>query len=98
MAGRLNQNAGVIRTGAFADVVVLNLDDPLFAGVAVDNMLDAWITGGSAAQIAAVYVGGERRVEHGEITLPAAAARYGAVARALHSRAMQRLGDRTPES
>jgi formiminoglutamate deiminase len=87
----LNQNAGVIRPGAFADIVVLDLDDPLFAGVAVENVLDAWITGGSAAQIAAVFVGGERRVEHGEISLPAAAARYGTVARALQARAMQKV-------
>jgi cytosine/adenosine deaminase-related metal-dependent hydrolase len=77
---------GALRIGALADLVVLNLDDPLFAGVAADDALDAWIIGGSAAQIAAVYVGGERRVEHGEIALPAAAARFAAVMRSLHSR------------
>ena len=85
-ARSLNQDAGALRVGALADLVVLSLEDSLFAGVAVDNVLDAWITGGSAAQIAAVYVGGERRVERGEITLPAAAARFAAVTRALHSR------------
>lgn len=81
----LNQPVGALRVGAFADLAVLNLDDPLFAGVAVENALDAWVIGGCAAQIAAVYVGGERRVERGEITLPAAAARFAAVTRALHS-------------
>jgi formiminoglutamate deiminase len=89
-ARSLNQAAGAVNVRAFADLVVLDLEDPLFAGVAADNVLDAWITGGSAAQIAAVYVGGERRVERGEMTLPAAATRYGAVVRSLQSRATHR--------
>jgi formimidoylglutamate deiminase len=84
-ARSLNQDAGAVQVGAFADLLVLDLEDPLFAGVPVENVLDAWITGGSAAQIAAVYVGGDRRVERGEISLPAAADRFGAVTRALHS-------------
>jgi formimidoylglutamate deiminase len=85
-ARSLNQAVGALRIGALADLVVLDLDDPLFAGVAADAVLDAWIIGGSAAQIAAVYVGGEKRVDHGEITLPAAAARFATVMRTLHSR------------
>lgn len=81
----LNQAVGTLRIGALADLVVLDLEDPLFAGVAVADALDAWIVGGSAAQIAAVYVGGEKRVDHGAIALPAAADRYADVVRALHA-------------
>ncbi|MGH8311075.1 MAG: hypothetical protein ACRETX_14915, partial [Steroidobacteraceae bacterium] len=81
----LGQPVGALRIGAFADVVALNLEDPLFAGVPVHNVLDAWVVGGSAAQIAAVYVGGKRRVENGEIMLPAAVAQFPAVMRKLHS-------------
>lgn len=84
-ARSLNQTVGALRIGALADLLVLNLDDPLFAGVAAGDALDAWIIGGSAAQIAAVYVGGERRVDHGDITLPVAATRFAAVLRSLHS-------------
>ncbi len=84
-ARALDQPVGALRIGAFADVVALNLEDPLFAGVSVHDALDAWVVGGSAAQIAAVYVGGKRRVENGEIMLPAAAAQFPAVMRRLHS-------------
>ncbi len=81
----LGQPVGTFDVGAFADLVALNLEDPLFAGVPIRHVLDAWIIGGSAAQIAAAYVGGERRMEHGELALPAAAARFPAVMRKLHS-------------
>lgn len=84
-ARALNQPVGALREGALADLVALDLGDPLFAGVPAQNALDAWIIGGGAAQIAAVYVGGVRRVERGEIALPAAAARFPAVMRRLHS-------------
>jgi hypothetical protein len=53
----------------------------------MEQALDAWIIGGSAAQIAAVYVGGERRVEQGELALPEAIARFPAIMRKLHSSA-----------
>ncbi len=81
----LGQPLGALEVGAFADFVALDLEDPLFAGVAAEQVLDAWIIGGSAAQIAAVYVGGERRVERGELALPEAGARFAAVMRRLHS-------------
>ncbi len=84
-ARALNQPVGALGIGTFADLVVLDLEDPLFAGVPVQNALDAWVIGGSAAQIAAVYVGGERRVERGAIALPAAAAQFPGVMRKLHS-------------
>ena len=84
-ARALGQSVGTFEVGAFADLVALDLDDPLFAGVSAQQVLDAWIIGGSAAQIAAVYVGGERRVERGEVALPEAAQRFAAVMRKLHS-------------
>jgi formimidoylglutamate deiminase len=62
----LAQPVGRIAAGAYADLAVLDLEDPLFAGVAPEQVLDGWLTSGSAAQIAAVYVGGERRIERGE--------------------------------
>jgi formiminoglutamate deiminase len=86
-ARALGQSVGRIEVGAFADLVALDLEDPLFAGVSVQRALDAWIIGGSAAQIAAVYVGGERRVERGEPERPDAAARFAGVMRKLHSAA-----------
>jgi hypothetical protein len=50
----------------------------------MQRALDAWLIGGSAAQISAVYVGGERRVLQGELALPAAIARFTDVMRKLH--------------
>jgi formimidoylglutamate deiminase len=84
-ARALGQPLGAFQVGAFADLVALDLEDPLFAGVSAERILDTWMIGGSAAQIAAVYVGGERRVERAEITLPEAAARFGSVMRKLHA-------------
>jgi formimidoylglutamate deiminase len=84
-ARALGQPVGAVEVGAFADFVALDVEDPLFAGVSMPQALDAWIVGGSAAQIAAVYVGGVRRVEHGEITLPEDSARFAAVMRRLHA-------------
>ena len=81
----LGQAAGSVAPGAFADLVVLDLDDPLFAGIAPENLLDAWLIAGGAAQIDSVYVGGERRVEHGELVRAPDAARFEAVMRRWHS-------------
>jgi formimidoylglutamate deiminase len=81
----LGQAVGALEVGAFADLVALDLDDPLFAGVAPQQVLDAWIIGGSGAQIRAVYVGGERRVERGELALPEGAKRFAALMRKLHA-------------
>ena len=83
-ARTLAQAIGAFEVGAFADLVALDLENPLFAGVPAEQVLDAWVIGGSAAQIAAVYVGGERRVERGEVALPQAIERFPAVMRRLH--------------
>lgn len=86
-ARALGQPVGAFEVGAFADFVALEVADSLFAGLSVQQALDAWLIGGSAAQVAAVYVGGERLVEQGELALPAAIARFPDVMRKLHSTA-----------
>ena len=54
---------GMIRPGAFADLVVLDEKRPVLAGLEDDMALDALLTAGSAADIRTVYVGG-RAVAH----------------------------------
>lgn len=78
------QPVGRVVPGAFADLVVIDLENPLFLGVAPENVLDAWLTGGSGAQIDSVYVGGERRVERGALVRRADAARFASTMRHLH--------------
>jgi formimidoylglutamate deiminase len=56
----LGQNTGVLAPGYFADVVVLDHEAPIFAGLAPEAWLDAWLLSGSATEIAACYVGGQR--------------------------------------
>lgn len=56
----LGQKTGVLAPGYFADLAVLDHDAPIFAGLAPDAWLDAWLLSGSSAEIAACYVGGQR--------------------------------------
>ena len=56
----LGQKVGRIAIGYFADLVVLDHESPVFAGLAPESWVDAWLLAGSAAEIAACYVGGER--------------------------------------
>lgn len=84
-ARSLGQPIGALAAGRYADLTVLNLADPLFAGVPAEHVLDAWITGGSAAQIEAVYVGGQRRVERGEVAGATANDRFAEVMTRVHS-------------
>lgn len=58
---------GAIEVGRPADLVVLDEDSPALAGHDGDTLLDALLVGGSRADIAAVYVDGEKRVEHGAL-------------------------------
>ncbi len=80
----IGQPVGRIAPGAFADLVVIDLENPLFLGVAPENVLDAWLTGGSGVQIDSVYVGGERRVERGALVRRVDAARFSSTMRHLH--------------
>ncbi len=84
-ARSLSQPVGSLVAGRYADLTVLDLDDPLFAGMPVQNVPDAWITGGSAAQIQSVYVGGRRRVERGELSSAAGVDRFAEVMDRIHA-------------
>lgn len=56
----LGQKTGVLAPGFFADLVVLDHEAPIFAGLTPAGWLDAWLLSGSSADIAVCYVGGER--------------------------------------
>jgi formimidoylglutamate deiminase len=75
-ARSLAQPVGRLEAGSQADIVVLNLQDELFAGVQAGKLLDAWIVGGSSAQVSDVYVGGRRRVAQGALVSPVVADRF----------------------
>lgn len=64
-ARALAEPVGRLAPGRMADLVVLDGDAPVFAGHDPETALDAWLIGGTNADIAAVLVAGERRVEHG---------------------------------
>jgi formimidoylglutamate deiminase len=83
-ARALAQPIGALAPGVFADITVLKTSDPLFAGVPAPRMLDAWITGGSAAQIESVYVGGQRRMDHGELVVAIDGDRFARVMKRIH--------------
>ncbi len=57
--------AGAIEPGRRADLVVLDEESRALAGHEPETALDAWLVGGDASAIAAVWVAGERRVDHG---------------------------------
>jgi formimidoylglutamate deiminase len=64
-ARALAQDVGAIKEGVWADLVVIDASSPPLLGLEPQAALDALITAGSAACIAAVYVGGQRLVERG---------------------------------
>jgi len=57
-ADALGVGTGRVVPGALADFQSLRLDAPALRGVPADTLLEAWITGGSAADVAATCVGG----------------------------------------
>ncbi|MGH8279495.1 MAG: formimidoylglutamate deiminase [Gammaproteobacteria bacterium] len=63
----LAQPVGVLAPGQRADLVVLDEDGAPWLGHGPDSLLDAFLVGGSRYDIAAVYVGGKRLVDHGEV-------------------------------
>ncbi|HET8553139.1 MAG TPA: formimidoylglutamate deiminase [Gammaproteobacteria bacterium] len=58
---------GKIEVGQPADLVVLDENSPALAGHDEETVLDALLIAGSRADLAAVYIGGQERVEHGEL-------------------------------
>ncbi len=56
---------GRIEVGRRADFVVLDGDSATFAGHSPETAVDAWLVGGGSDDIAAVYVGGRKVVDHG---------------------------------
>jgi len=81
----LAQPVGRLETGYQADIVVLDLENGLFAGVRPEKLLDAWIVGGSAVQIADVYVGGRKRVAQGSLLSQVPADRFANVMKRVFS-------------
>jgi formimidoylglutamate deiminase len=63
-AAALAQPVGAIEPDAFADLVVLDPEDPTLAGLGAGAAMDGLVTGGSSASFSAVYVGGQRRVHN----------------------------------
>lgn len=61
----LGHNAAGITIGARADFVVFDENAAPFLGHTDNSLLDALLINGSARDIAAVYVGGQRVIEHG---------------------------------
>jgi len=63
--GALGLPVGRLAPGAFADIVVLDPGSRVLGGLEGDPALDALVTAGGAAEIAAVYVGGRRVAQAG---------------------------------
>jgi formimidoylglutamate deiminase len=66
-AAALMEPVGCIAVGKRADLVVLDEQSSPWLGHDVATLLDAFIIGGSRQNIAAVYVGGRRIVDHGAV-------------------------------
>ena len=64
-AKALGQAVGALAPGHWADIVVLDRDAASLRGHDADTFMDALVIGGSRADIADVYVGGQRRVQDG---------------------------------
>lgn len=66
-AAALAQPVGAIEVGSRADLVVLESAASPWVGQPPRQIPDALLVGGSRHDLAAVYVGGERVVEHGRV-------------------------------
>ncbi|HET7922739.1 MAG TPA: formimidoylglutamate deiminase [Gammaproteobacteria bacterium] len=74
-AAALDEPVGAIEVGKRADLVVLDEEAAPWLGHDIGTLLDAFIIGGSRHDIAAVYVGGRRIVDHGTVKDDARSAR-----------------------
>ncbi|HEX6550210.1 MAG TPA: formimidoylglutamate deiminase [Gammaproteobacteria bacterium] len=66
-AAALMEPVGAIAVGKRADLVVLDEQASPWLGHDISSLLDALVIGGSRHDIAAVYVGGRRIVDHGSV-------------------------------
>ncbi|MGH8373425.1 MAG: formimidoylglutamate deiminase [Gammaproteobacteria bacterium] len=66
-AAALMEPVGAIAVGKRADLVVLDEQASPWLGHDIATLLDAFVIGGSRQDIAAVYVGGHRIVDHGAV-------------------------------
>lgn len=83
-ARALGLPVGAVAPGAMADLVVLEPDRASLLGHEPEQWLDALVVAGSGADIAGVYVGGQRLVENGRRPQDSSiAARYDAVVKKL---------------
>lgn len=64
-AKALARDAGRIETGALADLVALDTDDPALAGLSGDRMLDAWIFASIESPVSDVWSAGRHVVTGG---------------------------------
>ena len=64
-ARALQQPSGRIETGARADFVVLDKDDPTLVGRTGDDRLDSWLFTGDSRLVSDVWVGGKHVVRGG---------------------------------
>lgn len=85
-AAALHQPVGALAPGQRADIVVLDEQAAPWLGQGAETLLDAFIVGGSRHDIAAVYVGGQRIVDHGEV-------KGGAASRQAFANAVRRLNE-----
>ncbi len=75
---------GTLAPGSFADIVVLPEAGAPWAGLPAERWLDSWLTGGGRADIGAIFIGGMRVAEHGEVAdADGIRAAFAAVQRAL---------------
>jgi formimidoylglutamate deiminase len=58
-------NGGSIEIGKRADLVVLDIEDPLLTGRTDDQLLDSWIFSGNTNMVSDVYVGGQHIIRDG---------------------------------
>lgn len=84
-ARALGASGGRLAPGLPADLVVLDGESPALAGHDPETALDAWIIGGSSADIAAVYVAGRRRAGRGDASDPETVRRFDRVLRSVWS-------------
>lgn len=85
-AQSLGRDAGRIETGALADLVAIDSDNPVLAGLSGDMLIDAWIFAGDDRLVTDVWAAGRHVVRSGRhMQRDAIANRFNAVMSRLRS-------------